>query len=404
VRRGLSHSFLAQARARPAVSSGEARVEASDLGLILWTIVVSVALVAALRVLLPTSMSDDGMLYRALAEDPIGNPLIVDSPNIFYVTFAMRLLVPLVVWVLPFDTDLGFHLTSMGGLIAGAVVVAVLARRLGVGGLALAAGPIYIVSFHGIYGLWQMYHVDTVTLALFGGAVLAAYAHRALLCSALATAVVASKEIGLSLPLAWYAARRGERPTRRVLRETALVAAAPLTLFLVMRYTGLIPHQSWDAWEQYKLGFKTQGEWGYFKPLLQVFLQNFGMLWLLWPLGILVGPPRWRRFHLFVVALVPFLAGGPWARSTGYLLPFVVPSALLVLSLLSVPRALIALAGSAAVAIPLSLRNIAIEEAGSNLLLLPGAVVFLVAVLPAFRKFAYFPRPGLRSAIRSPSA
>ena len=384
---GVGRSLLAQLRAPNVIADPpDARVPASTRGLLLWGLVLLIPLVALLRILLPTStVGQDSDLYLSLANDPFDNPdVLVDNKAV--ATFALRLLVPLIVWALPFDPDLGFHITSIGGLIAGALVVSVLARRLGLGALALLAGPVYVASFHGVYGLWQWRMVDTVTLALVSGAVLAAYTYRAPLVALLATAVVASKEIGLVIPLAWFAVRRGAVPLRRALAETALVLALPLVLFVAMRYFIVIPHRTWDAWWQWKLGFNTQGEWGYAKPLVQVFLQNHGMLWLLWPLGVLVAPPRWRRLSLFALILIPFLAGGPWARSTGYLLPFVLPSALLVLARLSLARAAVALAASVAVALPLALRNIGITDVvGSNLLLLPGMIVFVVAVYPAVR-------------------
>lgn len=404
--RRVGASFGAQARAPNVLCDPpEGRVPASDLGLIVWSLVLVVPLVALLRIVLSSQpISDDGALYRALADDPIDNPLIVNSLNPFHVTFALRLLVPVTVWALPFGTTTGFHLTSIGGIVAGAVIVALIARRIGLGPLALLAGPVYVATFHAIYGLWQMYHVDTVTLALFSAGVLAAYTYRAVFCSLLAALVVASKEIGLALPFAWYASRRRSCSERRALAEAVVVAAFPLTVFVTMRYTQLIPHRSWHAWQQYQLGFTTQGEWGYVRPLVQVFVQNHGMLWLLWPLGVLAGPPRWRRLNLFVLILVPFLAGGPWARSCGYLLPFVIPSGLVALSRISLVRASIALVGSAAVAVPLALRNIALEQFQSNLLLLPGALVFGVAALPAITSLlsdVRLHRPGRRLGRRA---
>ena len=375
----VSQACASDARGDPP----DARVPASMLGLVVWTLAFVVPLVVLLRVLLPTSISDDGMLYRALAEDPIDNPLMDSSINSMYPSFAPRLLVPVIVWALPFNTALGFNLTTMGGLMAGAVIVAVLTRRLGVGGTALLAGPIYVATFHGIYSIWQTFHVDTVTLALFSGGVLAAYLFRPGICSVLATLVVASKELGLSLPGAWFAARRGTLPVRRVLAESALVGLAPLTLFALMRYTQLLPHDTWHAWEQYKLGFTTQGEWGYFRPLLQVFMQNHGMLWLLWPLAAAIAPPRWRRLQLFALLLIPFLAGGPWARSSWWLIPLVLPSGLLVLTYGRRLYAVAASLGSVSVAVVLGLRNSAISEAQSNLLLLPGIALFVAASAPA---------------------
>jgi hypothetical protein len=383
---GARESFLVQARAADALGDPpDSRVPASTSGLVWWTLAFVVPLVVGLRLILATALSDDGMIYRALAEDPIDNPLVSNSTNEFYWSFAPRLLVPSIVWLLPVDTRLGFQITTIGGLIAGAVVIAVLVRRLGVGALALLAGPAYVASFLGIYNLWMLFHVDALTVALFSGAILAAYTFRPVVCSALATLVVASKEIGLSLPVAWYAARRGTRPHRRVLAETALVALVPVTVFVLMRYTQLIPHHTWQAWHQYKLGFTTQGHWGYVKPLVQVFVQNYGMLWLLWPLAVLVAPPRWRRLHLFALLLIPLLAGGPWARSSWYLIPFVLPSALLVLTYGRRSFAVAAVVGSIAVAVPLGLRNSAVDEAASNMLLLPGVVLFVVASVPAVR-------------------
>jgi hypothetical protein len=108
-----------------------------------------------------------------------------------------------------------------------------------------------------------------------------------------------------------------------------------------------------------------------------------GLLFLVWPLALLTAPRRWRWMHLYVLLLLPILAGGPWARSTMYLIPFALPSALLLLSRLSLARGLVAVAGSIAVAVPLALRNIAIEEFSSNLLLVPGTVVFVLAAAPA---------------------
>lgn len=386
--RSVARSFLAQARAPTTSAESGVHRAVSDRGLVLWSLVLTGLVLGVLRVLLPTTEGapeDDSELYLSLARDPIDNHLIAETETEFASTFALRLLVPVIVWLLPVEPNLGFHLTSLGGLLAGGVVVAVLARKIGVGGLALAAGPAYVLSFHGIYGLWSWRMVDTVTLALVAGAVLAAYTSRPAICSVLAAATVASKEIGLALPVAWFAVRRSAG-TRRALVETALVAAPAAILFAVMRFSGLIPHRTWAAWDQFQLGFTTQGEWGYVRPLLQVFLQNHGMLWLLWPLAVLVGPPRWRRLHLFVVLLVPFLAGGPWARSVGYLLPFVLPSALLVLARGRTAFALAALVGSAAVAVPLALRNIAIDELGSNALLLPGMLVFAVFAFPSARR------------------
>jgi hypothetical protein len=98
-----------------------------------------------LRVVLPTSTGGgDSEFYRQLAEHPL-RP-IEGAPNAF---FQFRPLVPTIVWALPLPTDLGFHVATMISLVAGALLIASLTRAVGVGWLALAAGPVYVLSFVG---------------------------------------------------------------------------------------------------------------------------------------------------------------------------------------------------------------------------------------------------------------
>jgi hypothetical protein len=72
---------------------------------------------------------------------------------------------------------------------------------------------------------------------------------------------------------------------------------------------------------------------------------------------------------------------------------------LLVLARASFARAALALAASAAVAVPLSLRNIGMEEYGSNLLLVPGGMLFLVAALQPVRSVLDARRAGRVAAV-----
>ncbi len=364
-----------------------------DRGLLLWSTFVGFALAFLLYLVLPTStVGWDSDAYLAMARHPFDSGQVMPFPT--------RILVPLLVWVLPFDPDVGFHITTIGGLTAGAVIVAFIARRIGVHALALAAAPAYVLSFHGIYGTWQWRLIDAVSVPLFGAGLLAAYNHRKVATSVLAGAAAAAKEIGVTLPLAYLAARSGGIVRRRRLFvETALVALLPLTVFIGLRLlvgqsVALAPQhedwntEQWDPFRSYTLGITMYREWGYGRPLVQVLVQNHGLLFLLWPLALLFAPGRWRRMHLYALLLLPILAGGPWARSTMYLLPFVLPSGLLLLSRLPLGRASVAVAASIAVAVPLSLRNIAIDELSSNLWLVPGAIVFAVAAAPAVREAA----------------
>jgi hypothetical protein len=390
VRAALASSLREQQNAEKGVPRPFLRAR-GDRGLLVWSFTTALSLALLLYLVLPTStVGWDSDAYLAIAQHPLDNHEVMPFPT--------RLLVPFIVWILPFDPNVGFHITTIGGLAAGAVVVSFLARRIGVGILALGAAPAYVLSFHGIYGTWQWRLIDTVTVALFGAAILAAYNHRKVACSLLSAAAAASKEVGLTAPLAYFAARsHAPISRRRWLAESAFVAALPLVVFVALRFltqqsVALSPTDSgwsedqWDPFRSYRLGITMYEQWGYGRPLVQVFVQNHGMLFLLWPFVLLIAPTRWRRMHLYVLGLLPILAGGPWARSTMYLLPFILPSSLLILSRVSLSRAAAALLGSIAVAVPLALRNIGIGEFGSNLLLLPGAALFAVAAWPAVRR------------------
>jgi hypothetical protein len=348
------------------------------------SLALTVPLAAFLRVVLPTSTGGgDSEFYRQLAEHPL-RP-IEGAPNAF---FQFRPLVPTIVWALPLPTDLGFHVATMISLVAGALLIASLTRAVGVGWLALAAGPVYVLSFVGFYGLLQFRMIDTATVAIWTATLLAAYAGRPVAVAVLSVFGVAAKEICLLLPIAYGLVRSTSRPFRRAAAATVAVAVPAVVVFILIRL--LMPYTApygtdvnQGVWSG---GLKLQGQWGYGRVLPQVLMQNLGLLWLLWPLGLVVAPPRWRRLSLFVLVVAPFLAGGAWARTAIYLWPFVLPSALLVLRRGTPVAAVLALAGSAWVAVLLSLRNIAVDAPGplaTNAALVPGMLLFAVAAAPA---------------------
>jgi hypothetical protein len=337
-----------------------------------------------LKLLLPAATGGgDSEIYRRLAVHPF-EPITIYKNAVF----QFRILVPAIVWLLPVPTDTGFHVVTSIGVVAGAVLVALLARAVGLNRVALLAAPLSVLSFYGFYGLSQFRMIDSVAVSVFAAALLAALAGAAGWCSLLSVVATAAKEVGVLIPLAFYAARASRLLDRRVLRTTILIALPAVALFVALRL--LLPHgasyRAGDVVGGWYEGLSVQGRWGYPKVLLQVLLQNFGLLWLLWPLGVAVAPVRWRRLHCFLLVLLPVLVGTHWSRSASYLLPFVLPSALLVLARSRLPLTLAALGGSTWVAVLMSLRNIAVEPPGflaTNAALVPGVLLFAVAAAPA---------------------
>jgi hypothetical protein len=348
--------------------------------LLVYSLVVSTALAVLLDVLLPnTTAGGDGEWYGQMARDPFDNEELFGP-------FPLRILVPLVVWLLPGPIDAGFHLLCWAGLVTGATAVTFLARAAGVDRTAYLCAPLYVLSFAGVYNVHQFRMVDAVTAGLCAVAILAAYQARRGVHAGAAALATAAKEIGITLPLAYYLARRGSGSHRSVLLETVLVSVPALATFLLIRL--LIPHGEWDMLDHWRYGLSIERQYGFGKVFARAVIENFGMLWLLWPLALFLMPSRFLRLHLYGLVLLPLLAGGNWNRMPIYLLPLFLPAVLLVLERQSFARSAVAAAASAAVAVLLSLHNLEIrvtEGATANLALVPFAALAVVASLPAAR-------------------
>ena len=194
----------------------------------------------------------------------------------------------------------------MISLVAGALLIASLTRAVGVGWLAFAARSVYVLSFVGFYGLLQFRMIDTATVAIWTATLLAAYAGRPVAVAVLSVFGVAAKEICLLLPIAYGLVRSTSRPFRRAAAATVAVAVPAVVGFVLIRllmpvhtapYGTDVNQGVWSG------GLKLQGQWGYGRVLPQVLMQNLGLLWLLWPLGLVrcspalapVEPLRARR-------------------------------------------------------------------------------------------------------------
>jgi hypothetical protein len=159
----------------------------------------SVVLAVLVATISATGVGGDGPVYAQMERHPfetanLGGP------------YPFRILGPLVVWALPLPTEAGFHFISVVGLLGGAMVTALLARRLHVPDLLAVLAPIlYLASFAGIYNVHQYRMLDAFSSALTAVALLAAWDRRAVVFGTFAVLATAAKEMGVLLPFAWAA-------------------------------------------------------------------------------------------------------------------------------------------------------------------------------------------------------
>jgi hypothetical protein len=157
-------------------------------------------------------------------------------------------------------------------------------------------------------------------------------------------------------------------------------------------YIGLhlgIPHPSGGDPFAYGNG-TVAGTHGLLRYVPRSVVQGFGLLFILWPVGIVLGSRRWQSFHLYAIALLPFLWVTDLNRVAIYLLPFVIPSALLALERASQVVFVVAVVANGYVAVVLSLHNIP-NSAGypsGSVSLAIGALVALIASAAAIRAAA----------------
>lgn len=311
---------------------------------------------AALLVLLEpsTEFGGDGTVYDAMARHPFDTAHQLGP-------FPFRVLVPLLVWILP-GTHFAFHLLSFLGLMVGGVVTAVLARDLGVAPrLALLAPAVYVLSFAGVYGTWQFEMIDTEGGALTSAALLCAWRGRKLAFVLVGMLAASAREYGATVPLGWWAANRASGRERRAIVEAVALGVPILLTYALIQL--LVPHPPGGRFTFRNTSYAYFEQFGLLRFLARSLVQSFGVLFVLWPIGAFLGGPRWRSFQLYAIGVLPFLSVTDWNRMGIYLLPFCIPSALLVLMRGPYAAAVVALAGSACLATLLSFHNLP-NEAG----------------------------------------
>jgi hypothetical protein len=347
-----------------------------------WYVLTAVAVASlaatVLLVLLPSNGDvGDGPVYAAMAHHPFDT---AHQPG----PYAFRILVPLLVWLLPLSTELSFHVLVFVGLVAGATITAVLARDLGIEPRrALLAAPLYVLPFAGVFGVYQYRMLEPETAALTSAAFLLAWRGRARVFTGVGMLAAAARDLGVTVPVAWWAAQRGPGRELRAIAQAVLLGLPIVATYLLIQI--LVPHPPGTAFFHSANRAFNLEEIGIAKFLVRSLVQGYGILFLLWPIGIALGTRRWRSFHLYVLFMIPVLYEADWNRMTIYLLPFVLPSALLALERCSYALCAVVAAASAYVAFVLSLHNIP-DSAGypsGAAMLVPGALIGIVAALPA---------------------
>jgi hypothetical protein len=346
----------------------------------LAAVLSAAASAGVLRVFLPwTGVGADGVVYAAMARHPFHT---ADQLG----PYPFRVLIPLLVWLLPLPRNAGFHVLAFAGLVAGGTMVALLARDIGVRPTrALAAAPLYVLSFAGVYGLYQYRMIDSECAALTAGALLLTWRGRKLAFVVVAMVAASAREYGGTLPLAWWAAQRGRGRELQAVWWALVLGIPVLTVYFLVQT--LPPHPSGGSFMFRNGTFDYYAKYGLLRYFSRSFVQGFGLLFLAWPIGFALGSSRWRSFHLYLLGIVPFMIVTDFNRTIIYILPFAIPSALLMLDRASQRLFAVAVVASAYVAVGLSLHNLPNNGGypAGNAIILPGAILGVAALLPAAR-------------------
>jgi hypothetical protein len=266
---------------------------------------------------------DDTRLYALLAEDPT---------QLTRLPYTFRVLTPLLVYLLPFELEVGFTLVTLVTLWLTGGVLYLFLRRLplsrgsALGGLALflAGGgttralttPLYVDGLTYLTEMLAFYAVLTRREALFGATLLVGVLNR--------------ETVLLLAPLFLLQQRAAGRLGRRDLPRIGLVLGLPVLALALVVVVKLA------------LGGAFQQGLEPLRPLPRTFYQNvpsfqdladiytlFGAGWLL-ALAALRGAPPTLRYGLVYGALVVLqlsVSRGDESRNLSHLLPVVVPLA-----------------------------------------------------------------------------
>lgn len=268
----------------------------------------------------------DGARYAAMAQHPFHGDVV--SP------WALRIGVPLLVWALPFSTGAGFTLLAVWSLLAAGLLVAATVRGLGLPERhALAAAALTCATSLTASTFWA-YYIDVHMLAFYALLTWLAVRTTSAWLVPLIPLGVLVKEIaifGVGLVALIWGFRRRTWPTL-----VGMAAAGLLTLVLLGLLVPRAPGRHGDVLHQQlfysRVWFGVVHRMGVVRYTGNALLSVFGVMWLLWPLGLRSAPPWLRRAQLWIPLTLVFFITAQWERSFAYYLPVVLPVTLLALA------------------------------------------------------------------------
>jgi hypothetical protein len=237
------------------------------------------------------------------------------------------------VWLFPFPTDVGFFLLAFVSVMAAGMLVGATVRRLGLPERhALAATACTCATSLTASCFWAHY-VDVHMLSLYAGTVYLAVRVRRFWLVPLAGGGVLVKEIALlAVPLAMliWGRRRISWPV--VAMASSAATGILLLLYFLIPVAGAAAGGILEAQVRYsRIWLEAVADIGPVRYTGNALLSVFGLLWLLWPLGLGRAPEWLRRAQLWIPLTLPLFVTAQWERSFAYYLPIVVPVAMLAL-------------------------------------------------------------------------
>ena len=348
---------------------------------------VAAASLGASAVLVPelpplSILGGDAVHYAGMAEHPL--EAVAPPP------WVQRIGVPLVVSALPLPEPTGFLVVAVLSMIAAAVAVAAIVRRLGLPRHAqLCAAGLTAGSYVGVHAVYNPYYVDPTTVAITAFAIWLALRRRLLAFAAIVAVGVLVKEVVATLIVLPYlvdARRRGLLDASAAARA-ALPAVPALVVFAAVH--ALVPAAVSPGSDQRTAFFETPiFSRGVLETAVNPLVALFGLTLVLWGVGLVVGPVDLRRLHVWALVALPILVYGHWERTLGVFVPLAVASALVALRGAR-PALLVAFAG-ASYWITAIVGGLTIGEGAASVgekvaLAAPGVVLGLAALVLAAR-------------------
>lgn len=338
----------------------------------------------------------DGARYATMAHHPFHGDVV--SP------WALRIGVPLLVWALPLSTGAGFTLLAVVSLLAAGLLVAATVRALGLPERhALAAAALTCATSLTASTFWA-YYIDAHMLTFYALLTWLAVRTTSAWLVPLVPLGVLVKEIailGVGLVALIWGFRRRTWPTL-----IGMSAAGLLTLVLLGLLVPRAPGRHGDVLHQQlfysRVWLGVVRRMGVVRYTGNALLSVFGVMWLLWPLGLRSAPPWLRRAQLWIPLTLVFFITAQWERSFAYYLPVVLPVALLALADASALELGVLTAASAWVSgvVPAHTVGGSVTPGLHKLLLMsPGLAVGCVLVARRYAlalPLARLPRPRLR--------